>query len=77
MQLPDSPDTYVAGISGRSIPAYKGQLKLRIQGEEFEARCLFTKSDRTPFLLGRIDVFSLFDIRFDGHNGQIILEKVP
>lgn len=75
IRLPTLPDTYVAGISGRGIPAYKGRLKLRIQGEEFEVRCLFTKSDRTPFLLGRLDVFSLFHVHFDGHNCQIILKK--
>lgn len=75
IQLPGLPDTYVAGISGRKMPAYKGQLRLRIQSEEFEARCLFTKSNRTPFLLGRVDFFSLFNVHFDGQNCQIILER--
>lgn len=76
IQLPDSPDTYISGISGQRMPAYKGQLRMRIRTEEFELRCLFTRSNRTPFLLGRVDFFSLFDVRFDGRNCCIVLERL-
>ncbi len=76
IQLPDVPDTYVRGITSGRMPANKGQLRLRLEGEEFEVRCLFTKSNRTPFLLGRIDFFSLFDVHFDNQNSQIILERL-
>jgi len=76
IQIPDSPDTYVHGITDQYMPAYKGQLKLRIQNQEFEVRCLFTTSNRTPFLLGRLDFFSLFDVRFDNQNSQIILKRL-
>lgn len=73
--IPSMPDTYVTGITRRRMPAYKGRLRLRIQSEEFEVRCLFTRSNTTAFLLGRLDFFSLFDVRFDGRNGQIILSR--
>ncbi len=72
--LPDVPDTDVAGIAG-SIPAYKGSLSLRIQQESFKIRCLITESDRTPFLLGRLDFFCLFDVSFAGTDCQIILKR--
>lgn len=74
-QLPNVPDAHVAGISGRGMPAYKGRLKMRIKSEEFEVRCLFTKSNKTPFLLGRVDFFTLFDVRFNGRNCHIVLKK--
>ena len=76
IQLPDAPDTSVRGITSGRMLAYKGQLRLRLEGEEFEVRCLFTKSNRTPFLLGRVDFFSLFDVHFDNQNCQIILERL-
>lgn len=75
VQIPPVPDIYVTGITRRRMPAYKGRLRLRIQNEEFEVRCLFTRSNTTAFLLGRLDFFSLFDVHFDGRNGQIVLSR--
>ena len=76
IQIPDLADTYVHGITRQRMPAYKGRLKMRIEGEEFEVRCLFTRSNRTPFLLGRVDFFSLFDVHFNHRDGQITLERL-
>lgn len=73
-QLPSVPNASVAGIYGRAMPAYRGKLKLRIRKEELEVRCLFTESNRTPFLLGRVDFFSFFDIDFISRNCHIILK---
>jgi hypothetical protein len=74
-QLPANPDVYVTGVSARRIAAYSGQLQMRIQQETFKIRCLFTKYDSTPFLLGRVDFFSIFNIFFDGRAGNIILTR--
>ncbi|MFC1956302.1 aspartyl protease family protein [Chloroflexota bacterium] len=74
--FPGTPDASVTGIFGRPMPAYKGQLKLRIRDEELNVRCLFTESNRTPFLLGRVDFFSKFDIKFSGQNCHIVLKKL-
>lgn len=74
--LPRTPDTHVSGISGRPIAAYIGNLTLKIQSEIFDVRCLFTRSNRTPLLLGRVDFFSLFSVTFDGRNSHIILDKI-
>lgn len=74
--LPQIPNASVSGISGRPIPAYIGNMTLRIENEEFTVRCLFTVSERTPFLLGRVDFFSLFSVKFDGLNCHITLDKI-
>lgn len=75
VQLPSAPDTYITGIARKRMPAYSGNLKMRIRKEEFEVRCLFTESDRTPFLLGRVDFFSIFDVAFDGNSCHILLTR--
>ena len=75
--LPKVPDIYVGGISGPKLAAFRGSLNCRIGNEQFELRCLFTKSDKTPFLLGRIDFFNLFNVTFDNKNQQIILDRLP
>jgi len=76
VQILPPPDTYIHGITGQGMPAYKGQVKLKIESEEFEIRCLFTESNRTPFLLGRVDFFTLFDVHFDNRNNQIVLKRL-
>lgn len=76
IHLPSTPNAEVYGVSGKPMPAYKGHLKLRIKSEEFEVRCLFTESDKTPLLLGRIDFFPLFNVHFDNRNNQIVLERL-
>ena len=74
--LPSTPNATVSGISGRPISAYTGNMTLKIQNEEFVVRCLFTVSDRTPFLLGRVDFFSFFSVKFDGRNYLITLKRM-
>ena len=75
-QLPASPNASVSGISGHPMPAYTGEMSLRIQTEDFAVRCLFTQSNRTALLLGRLDFFSLFNVQFDGQGHYIILDRV-
>ena len=76
ISLPSTPNAEVNGIAKKPMPAYKGQLKLRIESEEFKVRCLFTESDKTPLLLGRADFFSFFNVHFDNRNSQIVLERL-
>jgi len=74
--LPTNPNASVSGISGRPMPAYIGKMTLKIENEVFTVRCLSTVSERTPFLLGRVDFFSLFSVKFDGLNSHITLDKM-
>lgn len=76
ISLPSTPNAKVHGITKKPMPAYKGQLKLKIETEEFEVRCLFTESNKIPLLLGRVDFFSLFNVYFDNRNNQIVLERL-
>ena len=74
--LPSDPDTFLTDASGGRTPCFKGRLHLQLQDIYFEIRCLFSDSDQTPFLLGRLDFFSLFNIYIHGSNCHIILEKI-
>jgi hypothetical protein len=76
-KLPLKTNASISGITGRPLLANTGKMTLKIQNEEFEVRCLFTRSNRTPLLLGRVDFFSLFNIQFDGRNCHITLERIP
>jgi hypothetical protein len=75
--LPDKPDAHMTGVAGVPTPCYKGALSLRLGVDEFQVRCLFTESDRTPPLLGRVDFFSLFEVTFNGSGSgcRITLNK--
>jgi predicted aspartyl protease len=63
------------GIEGHGINVYIGKIKVRIGGEEFKARCLFSERDDTPFLLGRLDIFDRFDIIFEKDKVKFIKRK--
>ncbi len=65
----------MTGVSGIATPCYKGILDLQIQTERFRVRCLFTESDKTPPLLGRVDFFSEFQVLFDGSGCSITLTR--
>jgi len=70
-----TPDAYMTGIAGVEMPCHKGKLSLKIRDLKFDVRCLFTESDNTLFLLGRLDFFSSFKILFDGSQCNIILTR--
>jgi len=78
INLGSQPDTLIRGVEAtkRGLRAHKGELNVRFGGEEFSLRCLITESDRTPFLLGRLDFFSRFNITFDNAKEEVILEKI-
>jgi hypothetical protein len=75
VKLSPTPDAFMTGVAGISMPCYKGKLNLKIKEHEFTVRCLFTDSDTTPLLIGRIDFFSTFTILFDGDGCSIELVK--
>lgn len=72
-----------AGVSQRSLMVYgmEGQgttcsvvkIPLKIAHIEFDATCLISPSNEAPFILGRTDFFSRFNIMFDNKNEKIIL----
>ena len=52
------------GIGGVVIKTWETKIPIRIKDFELEVRCSITEDDKTPFLLGRID---LLDSRFSWH----------
>jgi predicted aspartyl protease len=73
-KLPEYPDATTTGVFGRPAPVYKGKIHIRLLGQELDVRCLFAESARTPLLLGRVDIFDRFDIKFSGRDRAITIE---
>lgn len=65
------------GIEGNSVKVYASKIQIRIGHVELKVRCLFSEKENTPYLLGRADVFSTFDITFDNRGKKIKLTKIP
>jgi len=38
---------------------------LKLAGEWIQVRCIFAEHDDIPFILGRLDIFGKFNIKFD------------
>ena len=64
------------GIEGRPILVYQGRLDVLIEHVGLSLRCLISESDATPFLLGRADFFSRFNITFDNSRRKIVLAEI-
>ncbi len=62
----------VVGIEGHRISARVGSVTLLFGKEACVVRCHFLKSEKTPYLLGRMDIFSRFDIHFYNKNRKIL-----
>lgn len=60
------------GISGGGVPYLLRELRVQIGGESFQARVAWALIEEIPFLLGRMDVFRMFDIAFLERKGMIV-----
>ena len=56
--------TEIKGIGERSIPIIIKNIHMRIGEKEFETRVAWALIEGVPMLLGREDIFPLFDICF-------------
>jgi len=52
------------GIGGSS-KFWKSVITLKLAGEWIPVRCIFAEHDDIPFILGRLDIFGKFNIKFD------------
>lgn len=64
------------GLKNEPLNVYIGNITIRISRYKFPIRCLFTEDDSTSLLLGRMDIFSRFNITFDNKNKKIKLVKI-
>jgi hypothetical protein len=76
IDLATCPRAQCSGIEGRPIVAYQASMAVRIGSVDLTLRCLIAESDATPFLLGRADLFSRFNITFDNQKKRILLVEI-
>ncbi len=55
--------TQVGGIRG-SVPIINSHIQMRIGNQEFSCRCAWSLVEDVPPLLGRTDIFDIFEITF-------------
>lgn len=76
IDLAQCPMDHCSGIQGHPLRVYHTRLVVRIGDVELTLRCLISESDTTPFLLGRADLFSRFNITFDNERKKIFLAAI-
>ena len=56
--------TEIKGIGEREVPIIIKRVKMKIGNKFFDTRIAWALIEEVPLLLGRVDVFNLFDICF-------------
>lgn len=64
----------VGGISG-SVPIINTKVQIKIGGVELMVRVAWALTENVPPLLGRTDVFDVFDVTFKQSLREIIFQK--
>lgn len=64
----------IGGIRG-SVPVNYTKTQMRIGEYEFQSRIAWALIENVPPLLGRADVFDIFNIEFKQCNEQVIFQK--
>ena len=57
--------TEIKGIGERGVPIIIKKIKIKIGEKLFETRVAWALIEEVPLLLGRVDIFNLFDICFN------------
>lgn len=65
----------VRGIGEGAVPYIVKHVKIKIGEDEIEPRIGWALIEEVPFLLGRLDIFDQFDIKFDHSERKVIFEK--
>lgn len=65
------------GIGGKIITTWETEIWLKIANRQLKVRCAITADDRTPFLLGRVDLLDdVFSLHIDSIKKLIIFETI-
>ena len=75
INLKKCPTSTTMGVEGGGIKIYHSQILIRIGEFQNKIRCTFAQHDRIPPLLGRLDVFSKFNITFHAGRRSIVFQK--
>lgn len=60
------------GIGPKSVAAYPGELVLKIDQSEITARSYFVNTEESVLLLGRMDIFDKFSVKFGKVNKSVV-----
>lgn len=63
------------GISKKPTKTWETKIKLKIGDEIIRTRCSFVSSNKIPPLLGKLDIFSRFNLYFDNNHSQLVITK--
>lgn len=64
----------IKGIGEASVPIIIKKVKMKIGEKEFETRIAWALIEDVPLLLGRTDVFNLFDICFKKNTKTLFID---
>jgi len=64
------------GIEGSGVRVFRGWIALKIGPHPLRVRCVFSPHERTPLILGRLDVFRHFSLTFDNRRQRIRFTKL-
>ncbi len=77
IDLTKCPQMRSYGIEGsKGVRVWANKIQIKICRYELDIRCLFSKNESCPYILGRADIFSHFNILFDNTNKKIKLTKI-
>ncbi len=68
IDLSTLPKMHFCGIEGGNITAYLAKITVKITKNPVEITCALSSNEQSPFILGRKDIFSKFNILFDNKN---------
>jgi predicted aspartyl protease len=71
IELSSLPRMRFSGIEGRSVLAYITKITVKITNTPIEITCALSTNEKSPFILGRKDIFSHFNISFNNKNKLI------
>lgn len=66
--------TEIKGVGERGVPIVIKKIKMKIGEKELETRIAWALVEEVPLLLGRTDVFNLFDISFKKNQKTVFAE---
>ena len=70
------PKISFTGIGGRHIVAYLAKITIKITNTPIKVACALSSNEKSPFILGRKDVFSHFNILFDNKKKLIKFNRI-
>jgi len=71
IKLSTLPTMRFCGIEGGGITAHLGKITVKITDTPVEITCAFSSNEKSPFIIGRKDIFSVFNIEFDNRSKVI------